>query len=103
MYDKRDKFPFFIVRMPQFCSNIPSSIFYGSFFSELLRIARCTLLFIDFIGKASELYHRMVSQGGNPKQLANQIKKSYNRYHDIFAKYDKALNEISASIQAPLG
>ena len=36
LFDKRDKFPFFIVRMPFFWSNIPSSIFYGSIFSEFL-------------------------------------------------------------------
>ena len=38
-FDKRDKFPFFIVRMSHFSRNIPSTIFYGSIFSELLRIA----------------------------------------------------------------
>ena len=44
LFDKKDKFPFFIVRMPYLSSNIPSSIFYGSIVSEFLRIvARCTL------------------------------------------------------------
>ena len=32
IFDKRSKFPFFIVRMPYLSSNIPSSIFYGSMF-----------------------------------------------------------------------
>ena len=32
LFDKIDKFPFFIVRMPHLSSNIPSSIFYGSIF-----------------------------------------------------------------------
>ena len=36
------------------CSNIPSAIFYGSVLSEFLRIARCTLLFEDFIPKANQ-------------------------------------------------
>ena len=53
LYDKRDSFNFFIVWMPQMCSNIPSAIFYGSVLSEFLRIARCTLLFEDFIPKAN--------------------------------------------------
>ena len=34
--DKGDKFSLFIVRMPYFSSNIPSTIFSGSIFSELL-------------------------------------------------------------------
>ena len=39
LFDKRDAFPFFIVRMPHLDSNIPSFIFYGTFLSETLRIA----------------------------------------------------------------
>ena len=34
LYDKRDTFPFFIVRMPDLTGNIPSSMFYGSILSE---------------------------------------------------------------------
>ena len=30
LYDKRDDFPFFVVRMPDRSSNIPSYIFYGT-------------------------------------------------------------------------
>ena len=36
LFDKRDKFPFFIVRIPYLSSTVPSSIFYGSLFSEFL-------------------------------------------------------------------
>ena len=43
LFDKRDDFPFTIVRMPDLSGNIPSYIFYGSIMSEFLRIARCTL------------------------------------------------------------
>ena len=45
LFDKRDAFQFSIVRMPHLSSNIPSTIFYGSIFSEILSMARCTLLF----------------------------------------------------------
>ena len=53
VFGKRDKCPFFIVRMPYLPSNIPSSIFYGSIYSELLRLAQCTLRSTDFVPKAS--------------------------------------------------
>ena len=36
LFDKRDKFPFHVVRMPHESSNIPLTIFYGSIFSEFL-------------------------------------------------------------------
>ena len=34
LYDKRDDFPFFIVRMPHMSSNIPQSIFYSALVGE---------------------------------------------------------------------
>ena len=33
-FDKKDKFPFFIVRMPHVSINVPSSIFYVLFYSK---------------------------------------------------------------------
>ena len=42
LFDKRDNFGFDIVRMPFYCSNVPSKIFYGSIGAEFLRISRAT-------------------------------------------------------------
>ena len=47
--------------MPHMSSNIPSTIFYGFIFSELLRKARCTLRINDFIPTASDLFSRMMT------------------------------------------
>ena len=63
LFDKRNNFPFFIVRMPDFTGNIPSHVFYGSVMSEFLRIARCTMLYEDFLPAASKLFKRMNNQG----------------------------------------
>ena len=52
LFDKRDTFPFSIIRMPDLTGNIPSSMYYGSIMSEFLRIARCTLLLTDFVPRA---------------------------------------------------
>ena len=65
LFDKRDRFPLFIVPIPHFGSNIPSTRFYGSVFSYFLRIARCTLKLEHFLPSASELYSRMLSQRAN--------------------------------------
>ena len=48
LFDKRDAFPFSIVRMPFMDSNIPESIFYSAPVGEFLRIARSTLLSMIF-------------------------------------------------------
>ena len=44
-----------IVHMPPFESNIPSTIFYGSIFSEFLHIARHTLKLEHFPHRDSKL------------------------------------------------
>jgi len=90
LFDKRDTFPFFIVRMPHIDSNIPSTIFYGAIFSEILRITRCTLLFEDLVPKLSELCKRMITQGATKKFICKQIKKGFNRYPEWFVKFGKS-------------
>ena len=92
--DKIDKFPFFIVRMPHLESNFPSTIFYGSIFSEFIRIARCTLKLEHFLPRASELYSRMLSQRANQSCINKQILKSFERYPDVLKKYGKNNNEL---------
>ena len=42
LFDKRDSFPFSIVKIPDKSSNIPSSIVYSAIGAELLRIARAS-------------------------------------------------------------
>ena len=61
--------------MPHMPSNTPSQIFYGSIFSELLRIARCTLGPNDFICRACDLFSKMVELGRNRASLKNIYKQ----------------------------
>ena len=43
LFDKSDKFPFFIVHIPNLLTNVASSILYDSIFLEFLQIDRfCT-------------------------------------------------------------
>ena len=77
LYDKRDDFPFFIVRMPHMSSNIPQSIFYSALVGEFLRIGRSTLRFQDFLPKAKELLDRMKAQGAKSSVSNKMIPVSY--------------------------
>ena len=63
LFDKRDSFPFSIVRMPHLDSNLPKNIFYSAIKGEFLRIAQSTLLLNDLILKCKELLTRMKLQG----------------------------------------
>ena len=46
--------------MPHTLSNVSSTIFYASTFSELHCVAGCTLKINDFIPRASDLFLRMI-------------------------------------------
>ena len=97
LFDKRDNFPFFIVRMPDLGGNIPSHVFYGSVMSEFLRIARSTLLYSDFLPVARSLFMRMLNQGGSQIKLLNQIKKALSRHPTAF-NFSKSASQIIADI-----
>ena len=103
LFDKRDQFPFFIVRMPHLLSNIPSSIFYGSILSEFLRIARCTLKLDDFLIRGKELFVRMLNQGGNYNLINKQIKKATSRHPEAFVTFECDADEIINRIAIQLG
>ena len=77
--EKRNKFSFFAVRMPYLSSNILSAIFYGSKFSEILRIASCTVILTDVVPKACQLCARIRKQGGNKAGILRQTKKTLQR------------------------
>ena len=98
LYDKRDAFPFHIVRMPHGCSNIPQSIFYSSLVGELLRIARSTLKLGDFFPRAKDLLQRMRNQGATSKLSRRYLKKLINSHPNSFKQFsistDQLINEI---------
>ena len=84
-----------LVRIPHLFSNIPSSIFYGSFYSERLRIGRSALPFSDFLPNTAELYRRIVAQGG-----MKPAKKMFQKYPTHLSKYNKTFDEIWDSLVA---
>ena len=94
LFDKRDDFPFSIVRMPDLSGNIPSFIFYGSIMSEFLRIARCTRLITNFIPRARSLCERMISQGGSKYLVLKQIRKAMSRHPEPFQKFSLSPTQI---------
>ena len=94
LFDKRDEFPFSIVRMPDLSGNIPSFIFYGSIMSEFLRIARCTRQVENFIPRAKSLCDRMVGQGGSKSNVLKQVRKAILRHPVPFQKFSLPTSEV---------
>ena len=98
LYDKRDAFPFSIVRMPYTSSNIPKNIFYSAMVGEFLRIARSTLLYEDFLPKASELIHRLNNQGAKQHITSRNLRKVMHRYQEEFSRFGVNSEQIISDI-----
>ena len=94
LFDKRDDFPFFIVRMPHLDSNIPSFVFYGSFKSEILRIAKNTLKYEDFVNSAVSFVGRMKNQGGSMSRLKGSIMKVFLDHPKAFKSFEISQNRL---------
>ena len=87
LYDKRDSFPFIIVRMPYEESNMPSRIFYSSLGAEILRIVRCTTDKSAFINSANILCKRMIKQGAKYHRAVTILKKIYGKHSTAFQPF----------------
>ena len=88
LFDKRDDFPFSIVKMPFLSSNIPYNIFYNTILSEILRIARCSLLYPDFLTKSRELCCRMKRQGAEIIFSKCSLLRFMEKHSLTFMKYN---------------
>ena len=63
IYDKRDDFNFKIINFPNMCSNIPASPAYGVYISQLIRYARASSNYSDFLKRHPHLRNKLLDQG----------------------------------------
>ena len=69
LYDKRDDFTFNIVNFPFLSSNIPHSPAYGVYVSQLIRYARASSAYSDFLVRSRLLTSKLLGQGFNRFKL----------------------------------
>jgi len=98
LFDKRDNFPFFIIRMPDLSGNIPEHVFYGSIYSEFLRIARASLLYDDFLSKSRLLKDRMLKQGASKFKLSKILDKMFIKNQNAFFSYNTELLKVKQDL-----
>ena len=77
LYDKRDSFPFIIVRMPYEESNMPSRMFYSSVGAEILRVVRYTTDKSAFVNSANILCKRMIKQAAKYHRAVTMLTNIY--------------------------
>ncbi|KAK3108765.1 hypothetical protein FSP39_015175 [Pinctada imbricata] len=98
LYDKRDDFNFSITNFPFLSSNIPSSPAYGVFISQLIRYARASTKYIDFVLRARRLSDKLLSQGYDCDRLKSSLRKFYGRYGELVIHYDVPLSRMVGDI-----
>ena len=98
LYDKRNDFPFAIVRMPHRDSNISEKIFYSAIVGEFLRIARSSMLYPDFLRKAKEFLVRMRNQGATVENLKRSLKKIIENHPETFGTFSMEINTMLSDI-----
>ena len=94
LFDKRDAFPFSIVRMPYLSSNMPSKIFYASVCSEILRLARTNTNSNSFVNAVTVLLNRMKNQGCKANKLIKVLNKMFGRHFIDFKKFANTAKEF---------
>ena len=92
IYDKRDHFK--IINFPNMCSNIPASPAYGAYISQLIRYARASSNYSDFLKRHLHLRNRLLDQGYKKIRLIRSLKKFIFRYQDLVEIYSVSAETI---------
>ena len=92
IYDKRDDFNFKIINFPNMCSNIPASPAYGVYISQLIRYARASTNYSDFLKRHLHLRNRLLEQGYKKIRLIRSLKK-FIFDTEILSKYVPSLQK----------
>ena len=97
--DKRLKvklydFTFNFVNFPFLSSNIPQSPAYGVYVSQLIRYARASSAYIDFLVRSRLLTNKLSGQGYKRFKLITTFKKFYGRHYDLIGKFQHSVTDL---------
>jgi hypothetical protein len=84
--------PIFVMKsgartIPNMCSNIPASPAYGVYISQLIRYARGSSNYSDFLKRHLHLRDRLLDQGYEKIRLIRSLKKFIFRYQYLVEIY----------------
>ena len=89
-----DDFNFYIVNILFLSSNIPQSPAYGFFVSQLIRYARASSLYEDFITRSQRLTSKLLKQGFTRNMLIATFKKCYGRHNVLVNRFKVSVTNI---------
>ena len=76
------------------CSNITASPPYGVDISQLIRYARASSTYSDFLKRHLHLRNRLLDKGYQKIRLIRSLKKFIFRYQDLVAIYSVSAEKI---------
>ena len=86
IYDKRDDLDFEIVNFPFLDGDVPRSISYGYYISQLIRFARASSHVADFNIHNKLFTQKLLKQGYWYHKLRKTFSKFQRRYYDLISK-----------------
>ena len=94
LFNKKDLFPFSVVRMPDKSNNVPSSIVYSAIGAESLRIARASNNSESFSTAIKPLIAHMSRQGVSIRKTNSCILKFFNKHQVDFNNVCQSKQEL---------
>ena len=91
IYDKRDDFDFDIVNFPFLDGDVPRSISYEVYISQLIRFARVSSHVADFNACNKSLTAKLLQQGYQYHKLRKTFSKFYRRHYELVSKFNVGL------------
>ena len=88
VYDKRDDFSFDIVNFPYIDSCIPKKSALGVYYSQLIRYARLSSRYADFLIRSRSLVVKLKTQGYKVNELKRLTSRFFKEKHDILLNYN---------------
>ena len=98
LFEKRDNFGLDIVRMPFYCSNVSSKMFYWSIGAEFIRISRATKKTEDLTRNCKQLLSLMLKRNGKMRRIKFSLIKMIQRHQEVFTKYNKSIEKVMQAI-----
>ena len=87
-------YDFKIINFPNMCSNIPASPAYGVYILQLIRYARASSNYSDFLKHHLHLRNRLLDQGYKKIRLIRSLKTFIFRYQDLVEIYSVSAVKI---------
>ena len=94
IYDKRDDFDFDIVNFPFLDGDVPRSISYGVYISQLIRFARVSSHVVDFNARNKSLTAKLLQHSYRYHKLRKTFSKFYRRHCELVSKFSVGLKTL---------